>query len=89
MSNFKPSLTYITDDSRRLYRMGERKSEVVTETYSTYKKVRSRVINCLKHESPIDNEVCVSRSRRGEWGEWFERWALVNGKPKIIKETWM
>lgn len=89
MPNFKPSLTYKTEDSILLYRMGNRKRDYVYEEYPTYKKVRSRVINCLKHENPIDNEVSVSRSRRGEWGEWFETWALVGGKPKIIKQGWM
>jgi len=33
--------------------------------------------------------VNVYRERRGEWGEWFEHWSLINGKPTIIKEGWM
>jgi hypothetical protein len=37
----------------------------------------------------VDGTVRVYRSRRGEWGEWFEHWQLVNGKPKVIKEGWM
>ena len=37
----------------------------------------------------VGNEITVSRSKRGEWGEYFEIWSLVNGKPKIIKEGWM
>lgn len=89
MSNFKPSLTYKTHDSLRLYEMRDKKRDYIFESYPTYRKVKSRVINVLKHENPIDNEVSVSRSRRGEWGEWFETWALVDGKPKIIKQGWM
>jgi hypothetical protein len=89
MSNFKPSLTYKTEDSIFLYRNSSRKSEYVTEVYNTYQEVKSRVKNCLKHEKPIGNTISVSRSRRGEWGEWFEHWELINGKPKIVKEGWM
>ncbi len=35
-----------------------------------------------------EDEVFVTRSRRGEWGEWFEKWVLINGKPTIIKKGW-
>ena len=37
----------------------------------------------------IDNSVFVSRSKRGEWGEWFEYWAMSNCKPVITKQGWM
>lgn len=33
--------------------------------------------------------VGVYRSRRGEWGEWFEHWKLEDGKLVKIKEGWM
>ena len=89
MSNFKPCLTYKTHDSIRLYEFRDKKIDYICESHPTYRKVKSRVINVLKHENPIGDEVSVSRSRRGEWGEWFETWALVNGKPKIIKQGWM
>jgi hypothetical protein len=36
----------------------------------------------------FDENVSVYRSRRGEWGEWFEHWSKVGGKCKIIKEGW-
>jgi hypothetical protein len=35
-----------------------------------------------------DRPVFVVRSRRGEWGEWFEHWELINGKPTIVKKGW-
>ena len=89
MSNFKPSLCYKTDDSIQLYRINQRKTEYIGESHDTYRKVKSRVINALKHESPIGNQVSVSRSRRGEWGEWFEHWKLIDGQPQIIKQGWM
>jgi hypothetical protein len=40
-------------------------------------------------EDSIDEYVSVYRSKRGEWGEWFEHWQLdSNGKPVIIKQGW-
>ena len=40
-------------------------------------------------ENSYDDEVHVSRTKRGEWGEWFETWGISNGKPTIIKQGWM
>jgi len=37
----------------------------------------------------FEKEITVIRTRRGEWGEWFEKWHIVNDKPKIYKEGWM
>jgi hypothetical protein len=39
----------------------------------------------------IDNVVEVTRTRRGEWGQWFERWAINEQTNKLekIKETWL
>ena len=34
-------------------------------------------------------QVYVFRSRRAEWGEWFERWEASNGKISITKQGWM
>ena len=56
-------------------------------TYSTYKILKSKMSEML--EESYDDEVHVSRSRRGEWGEWFENWGMSNGKPTIIKQGWM
>jgi hypothetical protein len=53
-------------------------------TYTELKKKLKELIG----ECP-DKELTVFRSRRGEWGEWFEKWIMSNGKPKIIKEGWM
>jgi len=55
--------------------------------YSTYTKIK-RDIKKLLHES-ANNEIYVSRSKRGEWGEWFEYWSMFNGKPVITKQGWM
>jgi len=38
----------------------------------------------------MNAEVRVSRSRRGEWGEWFEYWGFnAERKPVINKQGWM
>jgi hypothetical protein len=87
MSNFKPQASFATDESIRDYRNGYRKSRDITNVYDTYAKLR-RGMKAMLNAS-IDDMVYVSRSRRGEWGEWFEHWSLVNGKPKIIKQGWM
>jgi hypothetical protein len=54
---------------------------------NTYEKVKQNLQRYL--DNATDNTVEITRSRRGEWGEWFERWELVNGKKKIIKQTWL
>ena len=53
----------------------------------TYSKFRKEIRSLL--EKSYDGIVHVYRERRGEWGEWFEHWQLIDGKPKIIKEGWM
>jgi hypothetical protein len=87
MSQFKPQANFATDESIRDYRNGYRKSREITNVYDTYAKLR-RGMKAMLNAS-LDEMVYVSRSRRGEWGEWFEYWSLVNGKPKIIKQGWM
>jgi len=55
--------------------------------YPTYRDVK-RVMRNLLNESK-NGVVYVTRSRRGQWGEWFEEWQLVNKKPKIVRKTWL
>jgi len=88
MSNFKPEFTYTTEESQRDYRNGRRKYPNKTQRFSTYRELKKELLEVLK--VCIDEYVCVSRSKRGEWGEWFENWQLNSqGKPVIIKEGWM
>ena len=56
-------------------------------SYDTYRQLKKDLWNAIKLSR--DNEVTVSRSRRGEWGEWFEKWSIIQGKPKITKQGWM
>ena len=87
MSNFKPFLRWTSEESYRDHKNGFRKYPFMENRYNTYKELKRNIKSAL--EDSIDNEVEVIRSRRGEWGEWFERWSIVQGKPKIIKQTWM
>lgn len=87
MPNFKPQASFATDESIRDYRNGFRKSREITNVYPTYAKLK-RALKAMLNAS-FDEMVYVSRSRRGEWGEWFEHWTLENGRPKKIKEGWM
>jgi len=64
---------------------GERK----WKTFPTYQELKKHIKELVLENSSEDNEITVFRSRRGEWGEWFEKWCLRNGKPHKFKEGWM
>ena len=78
MAKFKPQI-----------RINLRNFKSESFQYPTYKELRRNLIKHLKES--YDNEVTVSRSRRGEFGEWFENWQLdFDGKnATIIKQGWM
>ena len=62
------------------------------KTFTDYREAQKSARKILlqgddKH-GKIDS-INVTRFKRGEWGEWFERWELCDGKPKIIKQGWM
>lgn len=61
----------------------------VTKTFPTYAKLRN-AMKAMMNDS-IDNVVDVTRTRRGTWGQWFERWAINEATNKLekIKETWL
>lgn len=87
MSNFKPEVRVITQETNRDYHNRQGKSAFVSIQYPTYKELKK---NIKKHlEENLEPMVFVNRSRRGKWGEWFENWMLVGGKPQIIKQGWM
>lgn len=79
MPKFKPQVTL------KVREFGEVKTE--SKSYPTYREIVSKMKSLL--ERSFDDEVCVSRSKRGEWGEWFERWGWKDGKPHIYKGTWL
>lgn len=93
MANFKPQLTYMTKKSLDNYytasSYGPLPSKYITKQFKTYVELKKELKECC--ESNIDSDgVQVIRSRRGNWGEWFENWALDNnGEPYIAREGWM
>lgn len=90
MSNFKPQATFMTKESWDSYRndySGRTRKYVVIQ-YKTYRELLKNIKqHCIDN---IDADgVSVIRSKRGEWGEWFERWKIgVGGKPEIVKQGW-
>ncbi len=72
---FKPTVRY-TDNNGKL-------TSVICDSYAEVK----RRMKAFMQDS-FDENVSVYRSRRGEWGEYYEKWVLVNGKPKITKQGW-
>lgn len=56
-------------------------------TYQNYKTLLKDLPEVFRHSS--DGIVTVYRSRRGQWGEWFEKWHMAGNKPQIFKEGWM
>ena len=82
MPKFKPGFWYKTKES---------KSEWVS--FNTYAELKRNLKGYLEQNTQNHNgynsAIAVFRSRRGEFGEWFEHWVLGdNGKPKIIKSGW-
>jgi hypothetical protein len=53
------------------------------DTYANLKKELKKYIGMSE-----TNSVQVYRSRRGEFGEWYERWIMVDNKPKMIDSGW-
>jgi len=90
MANFKPQVTYMTSSSLHDYRVERYRvtSPNKVERFKTYAELKKALKDRILHDHIGDEPVFVSRSRRGEWGEWYEKWELVNGKPTIIKQGW-
>lgn len=87
MSNFKPSLFYRSNKSIREAQYNSSKTPYVTKSFKTYRELKKNLKEALLES--FNNEVNISRSRRGEWGEWYETWSLVNNRPKLINATWL
>jgi len=87
MARFKPQVSYKTDDSQMDYWNGDRTSEELTEEFHTYAQLKSRMKAILNKSQT--GHAFVVRSRRGQWGEWFEHWYLDdNGKAYISVHGW-
>lgn len=90
MAQFKPQVTYMTSESLHDYRVERYRvtSPYKTERFKTYAELKKALKDYILDTHIGENEVFVTRSRRGEWGEWFEKWVKINGKPTIIKKGW-
>ena len=90
MAQFKPQVTYMTSSSLHDYNV-ERYgviSPYKTERFKTYAELKKALRERILHEHIGEDEVFVTRSRRGHWGEYYEKWELVNGNPTIIQKGW-
>lgn len=83
---WRPFFYYVTEESRRDYRYNFAKSENIYKSFPTYRILRREIKKYL--EESIDDTITVFRTRRGEWGEFYEHWQLHRGKPVIIKKGW-
>jgi hypothetical protein len=90
MANFKPQVNYMTNGSRLDYQHGRLRctSPYKTETFKTYAELKKALKDRILREHILDEPVSVYRSRRGSWGEWYEKWSLVNDVPTIVKQGW-
>jgi hypothetical protein len=59
-----------------------------TRVYLSFIKIK-HLYRYLKSLNNDVFDVSVSRSRRGEWGEWFENYEWTKNKFTKIKEGWM
>ena len=56
-------------------------------SYSTYRELKRHLIEAIQESET--KEVTVSRSKRGEWGEYYEKWHMRGNQPKIFNQGWM
>lgn len=61
--------------------------KTIQKEFKTYSELKKKLPELIK-ENDDPEGLFVLCTRRGEWGEWFERWKLVKDKPKIIREGW-
>lgn len=90
MGRFKPQVTYMTRSSLHDYNSERYRvtSPYKTERFNTYAELKKALRERILHDHIGEDQVFVSRSRRGTWGEYYEKWGLVNGKPTITKQGW-
>jgi hypothetical protein len=62
-----------------------REGKNVQFEFSTYRELKKSLKEHFKQTNYNDNEIHVTRFKRGEWGEWFEIWTS-SGKQR---EGWM
>jgi len=58
-----------------------------SRVFKTYTELKRNIHGILERNS--DSEITVTRTKRGEWGQWFEKWKLIGNKPTIVKSGWL
>ncbi len=58
----------------------------ISITINTYGEVKKRMNNFMMDSA--DQYIRIYRQRKGQWGEWFEHWAKVDGRNVIVKQGW-
>ena len=87
MAKFKPGFWHKTQESIDKCRLYNAKRDNQWVEFNTYAELKRNLKSYL--EESKERYISVYRSRRGEWGEWFEDWELGdNGKPRIVKSGW-
>ena len=84
MSNFKPSFSVHINRNNEYLLNG---MQYKTFVFPTYRQLKSK-LKSIMQEYRVD-EVTVSRSLRGEWGEYYEYWHLNGNRLSKGKEGWM
>jgi hypothetical protein len=82
MSNFKPQFSI---PRQNVPYWDKKKSD--DYSFPTYRELKRNLVAIMKKHN-VD-EVCVSRSRRGSFGEWFEYWHRYGNVLVKGKEGWM
>lgn len=92
MARITPQAHFITNESWNRWNetrasYGETKSKYEVKTHNTYVNLKKHIKEYCTNN--IDSRgVAVYRSRRGQWGEWFEYWKLVDDVPTIVESGW-
>ena len=55
--------------------------------YPTYRGLVKDLPNLFKELNGTDT-IHITRQLRGQWGQRFEYWKMIDGKPSIVKEGW-
>tara|TARA_R110000868_G_scaffold204449_1_gene452539 strand:- start:2014 stop:2289 length:276 start_codon:yes stop_codon:yes gene_type:complete len=88
----RPQVQYVTAESLRDWQndYSNKKSKQVVKSFPTYRELKKNMACILAVAIYLDEDdtVSVYRERKGEWGEYYEKWAIVNNKPTIIKSGW-
>jgi hypothetical protein len=89
----KPYVMTINEDGKKVFVEYDTYRELLKnlkQTIKDYLTFRDRSQNRYSINDLSNREyISVYRTKRGEWGEYFEHWLLKNDELEIIKHGWM